>query len=118
MRRSACFTGWQADHQQAVPGQLGRFAQGMGKGELGFEAACRQVTLVMECARIGHPLVNQDQAGAVFVEQLAQRIARVGGLFIVGLYAVVGFLTAQLPGQLTPQSADDGAICLCDWVTG
>ena len=61
----------QADHEQAVIGELGRLRQRLGKAELGLEAAGGKVALVVQLAGVGDPLVDEDQAGAVFVEELA-----------------------------------------------
>ena len=63
--------GRQADHEQAVVGELGGFRQRLGEAELGFEAAGGKVALVVQLAGVGHPLVDEEQAGAVFVEELA-----------------------------------------------
>jgi hypothetical protein len=76
--RTGRIGGWQADDQQALARQLGRLGEGLGKGELGLKAACRQVAVVVQLAGIGHPFVDQDQARAVLVHQLAQRVARAG----------------------------------------
>jgi hypothetical protein len=111
-RRAGGIRSRQADHQQAVLRQLGRFGQHLREGELRLEAAGRQVALVVELARIGHPFVDQDQAGAVVVEQLAQHVAGAGRVLVVGLHAGESFLAAQLPGQFAPQRAHHRAIGL------
>ena len=102
----------QADHEQAVLRQLGRLGQRLGEGELRLEAAGGQVALVVELARVGHPLVDQDQARPVLVEQLAQHVAGAGRLLVVGLDAREGLLAAELPGQLAPQRAHHRAVGL------
>ena len=66
-------------------GELGRLGQRLGEGELRLEGAGRQVALVVELAGVGDPLVDQDQARAVRVEQLAQRVAGAGRRLVVGL---------------------------------
>jgi hypothetical protein len=53
------------DDQQRVPGQLGRLRQRLREGELGFEAAGRQIALVVKLARIGHPFVHEHEAGTL-----------------------------------------------------
>ena len=116
--RAGGVRGGQADDEQAVLRQLGRFGEHLGEGELGLEAACRKVTLVVELTRIGHPLVDQDEAGAILLEQLAQRIAGAGRPFVVGVDAGKGRLTPELPGQLAPQRAHHGAVGLDDRVAG
>ena len=67
--------GWQADDEQAVVGEPGRFGQHLRKAELGLEAAGREVALVVQLAGVGDPLVDEDQAGTVFPEELAQHVA-------------------------------------------
>ncbi len=49
---------------------LGGFAERLGEGELGVEGAGRQVGLAVQLPGVGHPFVDQDQAGSVLVEQL------------------------------------------------
>ncbi len=66
----------------------------------------------MKLACVGDPLVDQDQAGAVFDEQLAQHVAGTGRLFIVGFDARESFLSAELPRQLAPKRTHDGAVGL------
>ena len=112
MRRSGGVGGRQADHQQTVAGQFGRLGQGLGKAELGLEAAGGQIALVVKLARIGDPFIDEDQAGAVFLEQLAQRVAGTGGLVVVGGDTRIGGLAPQLPGQLAPQRAHHRAVAL------
>ncbi len=77
-----------------------------------LEAACRQIALVVKLARVGHPFVDQDQAGPVVVHQLAQYVARAGGALVIGADSLEGRLAAELPGQLAPQRADDRAVRL------
>ena len=118
VRRARGVRGRQADHEQAVLHQLRRLGQHLGEGELRLEAARRQVALVVELARVGHPLVDQDQARPVLVEQLAQHVAGAGRLLVVGLDARERLLAAELPGQLAPQRAHDGAVGLGDGIAG
>ncbi len=94
MGRRGTVGGREADHEEAVPGELGRFGEGLGEGKLGFEVPGRKVALVVEAARVGDPLVDEDEAGSVFVEQLAQDIARVSGQFVVLGDSVVGLPAA------------------------
>ena len=110
--------GGKADHEQAVLRRLRRLGQHLGEGELRLEAARRQVALVVELARIGDPLVDQDQARPILVEQLAQHVAGAGRLLIVGLDARERLLAAKLPGQLAPERAHDGAVGLGDGIAG
>ena len=55
--------GRQADHEQAVVGEFGRFREHLGETELGLEASGGQVALVMQLAGVGNPLIDEDQAG-------------------------------------------------------
>jgi hypothetical protein len=57
---------------------------------------------LVELPRVGHPLVHQNQARAVFVEQLTLHVAGAGRIFMVGLDTREGFLPAQLPCQFAP----------------
>ena len=102
VRRPGRIGGRQADHEQTVVSELRGFRQRLGKAELGLEAAGGKVALVVQLAGVGHPLVDEDQAGAVFVEELAQRIARIRRLLVVGCNAGERLLAAQLPRQLAP----------------
>ena len=88
--------------RQAVLCELGRLGQHLGKGELRLESTRGQVALVVELARVGHPLVDQDQAGPILLEKLTQRIPRAGRLLVVGLDPGKGLLAAKLPGELPP----------------
>ena len=63
-----CVRGRQADHEQAVVGEFGRFREHLGKTELGLETG-GQVALVMQLAGVGHPLIDEDQAGTIFIEE-------------------------------------------------
>ena len=72
--RAGRIRGGQADHEQAVIGELGGFGQHLRKAELGLEAAGRKVALVVQLAGVGDPLVDEDQAGTEFLEELAQHI--------------------------------------------
>ena len=110
--------GREADHEQAVLHQLRRLGQHLGEGELRLEAARRQVALVVELAGVGHPLVDQDQARPVLVEQLAEHVAGAGRLLVVGLDAGERLLAAELPGQLAPERAHHGAVGLGGGIAG
>src|SRR5688572_26061079 len=83
VRRALCVRGWQRDHEQAVACVLCRFSQSLGEGELGLESTGRQVTLIVKLPRVGHPLIDQNQGRTVLLEQLAQRIAWIGGPLVV-----------------------------------
>ena len=70
-----CVRSRQADHEQAVIGEFGRFREHLGKTELGLETAGGQVALVMQLAGVGHPLIDEDQAGTIFIEEFPQCVA-------------------------------------------
>ena len=96
--------GRQADHEQAVVGELGGFRQRLGKAELGLEAAGGKVALVVQLAGVGHPFVDEDEAGGtVLVEKLAQCIARIRRLLVVGRNPSERLLAAQLPTPVRPR---------------
>jgi hypothetical protein len=109
---------WKADDEQAIVDELGRLGQDLGKGELRLEAAGGQVALIMKLPRVGDPLVDQDQAGPVLLEQLAQHVTGACRPFVVGLDTGKGLLATKLPGQLAPERANDSPIGLGDGVTG
>ena len=72
VRRLRGVGGREADHEEAVLRELGRLGQNLGKRKLRLEAAGRQDALVVELTGVGHPLVDQDQAGTVLLEQFSQ----------------------------------------------
>src|SRR5579863_8656684 len=49
----------------------------------------------MQLPSIGHPFIDENQTRAVLVQELAQRISRARGLFVVCLDALVGILAAS-----------------------
>src|SRR5690606_704697 len=91
----------QADDEQALLGQLGRFGESLSEGELGLEAATREIGLIVKHAGIGYPLVNEDEARCVVVEQLPQSVTRACGPLIVGADPLVSLSPPQLPRQLS-----------------
>src|SRR6266849_9302928 len=52
-----------AGHQKCLGCRLGSFSERLGKAEVGIEGACREAGDAIELAHVGHPLVDQDQAG-------------------------------------------------------
>src|SRR5690606_35053948 len=106
--------GGQADDEQAALGELGRLGERQREAELRLEAAAGEAALLVELAGVGDPLVDQDEAGAVVVEERAERVAGVGGVLVVGADALVGAAglleaagaEAELPRQLAPERAD------------
>ena len=99
---------------------LCRLGERLDEREVSLEAPSRQVALIVKLSRVGHPLVDQNQAWSVRVHQLAQHVARAGGPLVVGLDALEGFLgllgptggEAELPRQLAPQRAHHRAVGL------
>ena len=66
----------------------------------------------MELARVGDPLVDQDQARPVLDEKLPQHVAGAGRVLVVSGDAGVRRRPAQLPRQLAPQRAHDRPVVL------
>jgi hypothetical protein len=64
----------------------------------------------MKLARVGDPFVDQDQARAVFDEQLAQHVAGAGRLLVVGLDTCKRLFAAKLPRKLTPKGSHHSAV--------
>ena len=102
----------EADDDQTVVDCLGGLGEGLGKSELCVEVAGGQVAFVVELACVAHPLVDQDQARAVLGEDLAERVAGVRRVPIVGLDPGVGVPASELPRQLAPQRVDTGPVVL------
>jgi len=71
-----------------------------------------EVALVVQLSSVGHPLVDQHEAGAIFLEQLAQDVPGAGGLLVVLLDAGIGLLAAELPRQLAPEGSHHGTVGL------
>jgi hypothetical protein len=83
---------------------------------VGLEAACWEVALVLELPGVGYPLIDQDQAGPILIEELAQDITRAGRNSVVGLDAGEGLLAAELQassptGYARPSNAIGGKDC-------
>ena len=106
----------QADHQQAIAGRLHRFGQRLREGELRLEAPGRQVALIVQLARVGDPLVDQDQARPVLDEKLLQHVAGARRALVVGRDARVRRRAPQLPRQLAPQRPHHRAVRLGDGI--
>ena len=70
------------------------------------EGAGGQVLGAVELARVGDPLVDEDEAGAVLLEELLQGRARVGASTVGIGDKRVAFCPAELPGQLAPERVD------------
>jgi hypothetical protein len=103
-----------------------RLRERLREGELGLEAPARQVSLVVELASVGDPLVDEDEAGPVRVEELAERIARARRPLVVRAdtlerlprLAGPARRVAELPGELAPERPDERAVLLADGVPG
>ena len=87
-----------------------RLGQRLGEGELGLEAARRQIGVVVKLARVGDPLVDQHQAGPILVEQHPERVTGIGRPLVVGAHPLERLLAAELPGELPPQGAHHRAV--------
>ena len=57
----------------------------------------------MQLAGVGHPLIDEDQAGTIFIEEFPQCIAWTCRLFVVGRDARERLLATQLPRQFAPK---------------
>ena len=104
----------ETDDQQAVAGQLHRFGERLGEGELRLEAAGGEVALIVQLPRIGDPLVDQDQARPILDQELPQHVARARGALVILGEARIGRGAADLPRQLAPQRTHHRAIVLGD----
>ena len=77
---------------------------------MGPEAPGRQVRLFVKLAGVGHPLIDQYQAGTIIVQQFPQDIPGIGGPLVIGPYSLIGFAgfagsarrIPQLPSQFPP----------------
>ena len=118
MGRGIGVRGGKADDQHAVAGRLGRLGERLREGELGLEAAGRQVALIVELARVGDPLVDQDQTRSVLDEKLAQPVAGAGGMLVVSGHARERLGSAELPRQLAPEGLYHGAVGLGNRIAG
>ena len=102
----------QGHYQQTVFRGLHGFRERLGECELGLEAAGWQIALVVQLARVGDPFIDQNEARAVGLQQFAQRVARIGGVLVVGADALECRFAAQLVSQFAPQRAYGGAVRL------
>jgi len=66
----------------------------------------RERVVGVELTGVRDPLVDQDQAGAVALKQLAKRISGTRARAVGVGEERVGFGAAELPGQLAPHGAD------------
>ena len=103
---------WNTHDQQRVLGSFCRFTQRLGKGKVRLERSGGQIRRGVQLAGIGDPFVDQEQAGAILVEEFLQRIAGVGSALVVFFDELVAFLAAELPGDFAPEGADDGPVGL------
>ncbi len=98
------------DHQQGVFGILRRFAEGLGKGELGIETAPCQVRIIVQLTGIGHPFIDQDQTGGIAVKQVGEGITGIGGGFVGLPHQFIALRATQLPGQFAPEGFNQRAL--------
>ena len=61
-------------YQECLWGSLGSFSERLGKAEVGVEGACREAGDAIELAHVGHPFIDQNQAGGGSGEDLAQHV--------------------------------------------
>ena len=87
-----------ADDQQRLRAALHRFRERLREREMRVERARGQIAALVQLPGIGNPFVNQDEARAELLEQLAEFVARVGRLFVGFLDD--GIASFPLPTQL------------------
>src|SRR6266487_4440691 len=106
--------GGNTGNQKCLRGRLGSFSQRLGEAEVGIEGASREAGDAIELAHVGHPLVDQDQAGRSSGEELAQHIrARAHALPVSLCYQGIPIFVEEMPGEITPQRVYYGAVRLC-----
>ena len=79
---------------------------------MGVEAAAAQRVVGDQAPGIGHPLVDQHQAGGVLLQQRGQRLPRIRPRTIRLRHQVEAFAAPELPGHLPPQGPHLGAVSL------
>ena len=112
MGRTGGVRGGERDEEQAAVGGAGRLGESLGEGELGIEGATGQVRGVVELAGVGDPLVDEDEARAEFVEELAKGVACISGRTVIGGDTGVSLGSAELVGEFAPEGVYDRAVGL------
>src|SRR6266446_8935651 len=84
---------------------------------MSLKASGRKIGIVVKLARIGNPLVDQDQTWRVGIHEFAQRVAGACGVLVISADFLESSLSAQLPCQLAPQGTDDSAVTLHRWIS-
>src|SRR5690606_41860479 len=64
-------------------GELRGLSQRLREGEHCLEAAARKIALIVQLSGIGDPFIDEDQAGAVLDEKLAQHITGTRRLLVI-----------------------------------
>ena len=86
-----------------LPASLADSVQRLGKAELGSsKLPAGRSALVVKLAGVGNPFVDEDQAGAELVEQLAQYITRIRRVLVVGRDPVERLPAAQFATPSRP----------------
>src|SRR5258708_10281936 len=105
--------GRDAGYQERLRGRLGSFSERLGEAEVGVEGASREAGDAIELAHVGHPLVDQDQAGGSSGEELAQHVrAGTHALPVSICHQGIPIFFEELPGEIAPECAHHGAIRL------
>ena len=102
--------GWDAHHDQRVLRRRGRLGQGLGKRELGIEAAGRQVMLLIKLSSVSDPFIDQNHARADHAEELHQSFAWVCRGLVGLLDQLVALFPAELPREFAPECVDFGPV--------
>jgi hypothetical protein len=103
----------QAGHYQGALARPGRLGEALGEAQIGVEGARWQTVHAIELAHEGNPLVDQHQGRAEALEQVCQDRRPRRGAVRIGLgHPRVACLAPQLPGHLSPQGVDPGAVRL------
>jgi hypothetical protein len=72
-------------HDQGLGNRAGGLGERLGEGEVGVERPAREVHLPVEQADVGHPLVDEHQAGGRLRQDLPQGVGARAHALPVGL---------------------------------
>ena len=113
--RAPYFVGalWHGDQQQGIGHLLGGFSERLREGDLRVVGAGRQVVFADKIAGVGHPLVDQHQAGSALPEEFSDIPGTGGDAFAVAVgHDGVTRWATQLVSQLTPEGVHHSAVGL------
>ena len=101
------------DEDDDVVDRCRSLGERLGEGELGVEvSACQPLALiaVAQLPCVGDPFVDEDDRRAVLLEQRLKSRTGVRAVLVVGPNGLVAFLTAELVGEVAPQSVQFDAL--------